>query len=86
MRAKNSSARIALTSAGLLATLALASCTLDFDHFDAVDADGSAPRADVGPVEDAEVADESQPGAGDDAFAEAATPDSGEAGPTDGEL
>jgi hypothetical protein len=85
MGARNSSARMALTGAGLLATVALASCTLDFDHFDPVGADGSAPRADVGPVEDAGFADESQPSAGDDAFAEAATPGSGETGPTDGD-
>jgi hypothetical protein len=83
MGARNSSARMALTGAGLLATVALASCTLDFDHFDPVGADGAAPRADVGPVDDAGFTDDSQPGAGDDAFAEAATPDSGESGPTD---
>jgi hypothetical protein len=85
MGAKNSSVRVALAGAGLLATVAVASCTLDFDHFDPVGADGAAPRADVGPVEDAGVADESQPSAGDDAFAEAATPYSGETGPTDGD-
>jgi hypothetical protein len=89
MGARNASARMTLTGAGLLATVALAavlaSCTLDFDHFDPVGADGSAPRADVGLVEDAAFADEPQPSAGDDALAEAATPDSGATEPTDGD-
>jgi hypothetical protein len=87
MGARNASTRITLTGAGVLAVAlaaVLASCTLDFDHFDPVGADGSAPRADVGP-EDAAFADEPQPSAGDDALAEAATPDTGETGPTDGD-
>jgi hypothetical protein len=88
MGGTNASARMALTGAALLATAALAavlaSCTLDFGHFDPVGADGAAPRADVGPVEDTGVADEPQP-AGDDALDESAPPDSGETGPTDGD-